>query len=224
MAGKSSNKIENLNNQNYQTWKFTMELLLIKEDLWETVTKEIPDPVTAEWQTKDAKARAIIGLQVADNQLHLIRKQKTAKGSWQTLKKYHEKATLTSKVNLLKRLCGLKLTEHGDMENHLAEMQNASRLKRLLLVSKDVTFLERDPHSSKETQCDGDLFEDQLSEADEENATSTLIENHPEREITDQNLEITAPEENTRRSERSTKGKPPERLVEVMNKATTLER
>ena len=49
-----------------------MELLLIKEDLWETVTctKEISDPVTAEWQTKDAKARAIIGLQVADNQLH----------------------------------------------------------------------------------------------------------------------------------------------------------
>src|SRR6218665_3453896 len=124
MAGRSSNKIENLNNQNYQTWKFKMELLLIKEDLWETVTKEIPDPVTAEWQTKYAKARAIIGLQVADNKLHLIRKQTTAKGSWQTLKKYHEKATLSSKVNLLKRLRGLKLTEHGDMENHLAEMQN----------------------------------------------------------------------------------------------------
>src|SRR6218665_2077187 len=124
MAGKSSNKIENLNNQNYKTWKFKMELFLIKEDLWETVTKEIPDPVTAEWQTKDAKARAIIGLEVADNQLHLIRKQTTAKGSWQTLKKYHEKTTVSSKVNLLKRLCGLKLTEHGDMENHLAEMQN----------------------------------------------------------------------------------------------------
>ena len=74
-------------------------------------------------------------------------------------------------------------------------------------------------HIHKKTQCDGDLFEDQLSEADEENATSTLIENHPEREITDQN-----PEKNTRRSERSTKGKPPERLVEVINKATTLER
>src|SRR6218665_1453483 len=116
MAGKSSNKIENLNNQNYQTWKFKMELLLMKEDLWETVTKEIPDPVTAKWQTKDAKARAIIGLQVADNQLHLIRKQTTAKGSWQTLKKYNEKATLSSKVSLLKRLWWLKLTEHGDME------------------------------------------------------------------------------------------------------------
>src|SRR6218665_3857779 len=125
MAGKSSNKIENLNNQNYQTWKFKMELLLIKEDLLETVTKEIPDSVTAEWQTKDAKARAIIGLQFANNQLHLIRKHTIAKGSWQTLQKYHENATLSRKVNLLKRLCGLKLTEHAcDMENHLAEMQN----------------------------------------------------------------------------------------------------
>src|SRR6218665_3338780 len=124
MAGKSSNKIENLNNQNYQTWISKMELLLIKEDLWETVTKEIPDPMTAEWQTKDVQARAIIGLQVADNHLHFIRKQTTAKGSWQILKKYHERAILSSKVNLLKRLCRLKLTEHGDMENHLAEMQN----------------------------------------------------------------------------------------------------
>src|SRR6218665_2203655 len=124
MARKSSNKIEKLNNQNYQIWKFNRELLINKEDLWETVTKEIPDPVTAEWQTKDAQARAIIGLQAADNHLHLIRKQTTAKGSWQILKKYHERATLSSKVNLLKRLCGLKLTEHGNMENHLAEMQN----------------------------------------------------------------------------------------------------
>ena len=67
MASKSLNKIDNLNNQNYQTWKFKIELLLPKEDLWETVTKEISDPMTAEWQTKDATTRAIIGLQVADN-------------------------------------------------------------------------------------------------------------------------------------------------------------
>src|ERR1043165_4383060 len=116
--------IAKVNNQNYQTWKFKMELLLTKEDLWETIVKEAPDPVTTEWQTKDGKARAIIGLQVEDNQLHLVRKQTTAKETWQTLQKYHEKATLSSKVNLLKNLCGLKLTEHGDMENHLEEMQN----------------------------------------------------------------------------------------------------
>src|ERR1700733_9667699 len=124
MADKSHSKIAKLNNQNYQTWKFKVELLLIKEDLWEVITKEIPDPVTAAWQTKDGKARATIGLLVEDNQLHLIRKQITAKGSWQALQKYHEKATLSSKVNLLRKICALKLTEFGDMENHLAEMQN----------------------------------------------------------------------------------------------------
>jgi len=124
MTDKCSSKIAKLNNLNYQTWKFKVELLLIKEDLWDVVAKEVPDPVTATWQTKDGKARATIGLLVEDNQLHLIRKQTTAKGSWQTLQKYHEKATLSSKVNLLRKLCALKLTEHGDMENHLAEMEN----------------------------------------------------------------------------------------------------
>jgi hypothetical protein len=113
-----------LNNQNYQTWKFKVELLLIKEDLWDTVSKENPDPITESWQSKDGKARATMGLLVEDYQLHLIRNQTTAKGSWDELKKYHQKATLSSKVNLLRKLCALKLTEHGDMQNHLAEMEN----------------------------------------------------------------------------------------------------
>jgi len=43
-------------------WKFQIELLIIKGDLWETVLKEIPDPMTLKWQNKDANARAIIGL------------------------------------------------------------------------------------------------------------------------------------------------------------------
>jgi len=35
--------------------------------------------MNVELQSKDSKARAIIDLQVADNQLHLIREQSTAK-------------------------------------------------------------------------------------------------------------------------------------------------
>jgi len=50
------------------------------------------------------------------------------------------------------------------------------------------------------------LVENQLAESDEEDATSTLIENLPEREIADQNMEITATEENKRLSECSSKG------------------
>jgi hypothetical protein len=55
-------KIAKLNNSNYQTWKFKVELLLIKDDLWDVVVKDPPDEVSADWQSKDRKARATIGL------------------------------------------------------------------------------------------------------------------------------------------------------------------
>jgi len=61
MADATLLRIAKLNGNNYQTWKFKVELLLIKEDLWEVVSQDPPDPVTAAWRTKDRKARATIG-------------------------------------------------------------------------------------------------------------------------------------------------------------------
>ena len=117
-------RITKLNNTNYQTWKFKLELLLTKEDLWETTTQDPPDPVTDDWRTKDRKARANIGLLLEDNQLHLVRKETTAKGMWTSLQRYHEKSTLSNKVSLLRRICNLKLSEGGNMEKHLIQMQD----------------------------------------------------------------------------------------------------
>jgi len=73
---------------------------------------------------KDRKARATIGLLLEDNQLNRIRKLTTAKESWDALRKYHEKSTLSNKVNLLKKLCGLKLTDDDNMELHLSQMED----------------------------------------------------------------------------------------------------
>ena len=39
---------------------------------------------------------------------------------WTTLKEYRQKAILTSKVLLLKRLCRTVLSEDGDMEAHIS--------------------------------------------------------------------------------------------------------
>ena len=124
MADSTVSRITKLNNQNYQTWKFKIELLLTKEDLWDTISEDSPNPTTTAWQLNDRKARATIGLLVEDNQLNLIRKLTTAKETWDALKKYHENSTLSNKVNLLKKLCGLKLTENGNMEQHLAKMED----------------------------------------------------------------------------------------------------
>jgi hypothetical protein len=117
-------RIVKLNGSNYQTWKFKVELLLIKDDLWEVVNEAPPDEVTAEWSAKDRKARATIGLLIEDSQLNLIRKENTARSTWNALKQYHEKSTLSNKVSLLKRLCALRLAEGGDMEKHLTLLED----------------------------------------------------------------------------------------------------
>ncbi|KAK2578972.1 hypothetical protein KPH14_002452 [Odynerus spinipes] len=101
-----------------------MELLLIKEDLWDIVQKPKPENANDAWNKLDGKARATMGLMIEDNQLQHIKREVTAKGMWDALRKYHEKSTLTSKVFLLKRLCSLKLSETGDMEEHINNLLN----------------------------------------------------------------------------------------------------
>ncbi|CAK9820236.1 Copia protein [Anthophora plagiata] len=114
--------IQKLNSENYSVWSYKLELLLIKEKLWEVITENKPEPVNAAWTLKDNEARATIGLLVDDNQLQHIRKAKTAREAWNSLKEYHQKATLTSKVLLLKRLCRRVMKEDDDMEHHITTM------------------------------------------------------------------------------------------------------
>lgn len=113
--------IKKLNNNNYTTWKYKLELLLIKEDLWDIVQKNsVTDDVN--WETKNNKAKAIIGLLLEDSQLVHVKKLKNAYEYWHALRQYHEKSTLSNKVATLKKLCRLKLNENSDMEQHLTYM------------------------------------------------------------------------------------------------------
>lgn len=116
--------IVKLNNDNYDMWKFKIHMLLMKDDLWTVICD---DPPTSNsdlvvWNRKDSKARAIIGLPVDDSQVNLIKNAKSAKEAWNALKEYHEKATLTTEVMILKQLCQLKYTEDRNMEHHLNEV------------------------------------------------------------------------------------------------------
>lgn len=142
------NPIVKLNNNNYTTWKYKMELLLIKENLWDEVMKD-PDEnkirnaddtsdtsdnsdddnstvlsvvSSAKWIKKDNKARAMIGLMVEDDQLVHIRNEKTALSSWKALQKYHQKHTLSNKVHLIRSICSLKLEENGDVQKHINKL------------------------------------------------------------------------------------------------------
>jgi len=83
-------------------------LLLIKEGLWDVVSKAEPENPDAAWKTKEAQARTTIGLLVENNQLIHIRNKITAAETWKALKDYHQKTSLSSKVMLLKNLCSIE--------------------------------------------------------------------------------------------------------------------
>ncbi|KAK2577939.1 hypothetical protein KPH14_011325, partial [Odynerus spinipes] len=99
--------------------KYKLELLLIKEGLWDVVSGTLPSTADAAWLLKDGKAKATIGLLVEDDQLIHIRNATSARAAWTALKEYHQKSSLSSKVFLLKRLCRLTLEENGNVEEHL---------------------------------------------------------------------------------------------------------
>lgn len=115
-------QIAKLNGTNYPTWKFKVELLLIKDGLWKVIKEDPPNPVTPEWNNIDDKARATIGLMVEDSQLNHIRTAKTAKESWTSLKNIHESTTITNKIMLMRKLFNMKLALNGNLETHIGEM------------------------------------------------------------------------------------------------------
>lgn len=129
MSESSSNGtlgIEKLNNENYQSWKFGVEMLLMKEDISETITELPPGnhQQMVSWTRKDKKARGFIGLLVEKGQQSLIRSCTSAKEMWDALKEHHERGSLTNKVMLLRQLITMRLLEDGNMETHLSEMQD----------------------------------------------------------------------------------------------------
>ena len=79
--------MQKLNGANYSEWNYKLELLLIKEKLWEVIVESKSELVNAAWILKDNEVRATT--LVEDNQLQHIQKAKTAREAWDSLREYH---------------------------------------------------------------------------------------------------------------------------------------
>lgn len=136
MAEATKPKFTKLNNSNYANWKFKMELLLRKQNLWKKViigerpSQTINNNIVSNqaeidiFDTHDDEARGTIGLLVEDDQLAHIRKSATAKAMWNALKEYHEKDSFTSRVTLMRTICCMKLEEGGNAVAHINQMRD----------------------------------------------------------------------------------------------------
>lgn len=119
--------VEKLGDSNYATWRFRMELILIKEELYEMVSCPKPPLPSAAWLAKDGKARAVIGLALENNQLTHVMKAETAKEMWEVLQKIHHRSSLVNKIHVLRQLLRLQLEEGGNMADHIASVMELSQ-------------------------------------------------------------------------------------------------
>lgn len=116
--------IPKLNGTNWATWKIRVESCLCREDLWEVVVNNPPEECdrTAKWKLSDRKAKATLVLLLEDSQLPLVKNCALAYDLFAALKAHHQKVTRSVRVSLLKKLCATNLSERGDVEKHLFEI------------------------------------------------------------------------------------------------------
>lgn len=120
--------VDKLNDQNYAIWKFKMRLLFTREKVLSVVTDPKPANADASWTSKDEKAQWLIGLALEDAQLIHVMTKTTAKEMWDALKDFHERASLSSIIHVVRQLITIRMPEDGNMAEHLKEM-SALRLR-----------------------------------------------------------------------------------------------
>lgn len=127
---------ERLNSFNWSSWKFRMELLLIKEQLYDVVCNTKPETPPADWDKKDGAARATIGLALDNDQLCHVMAARTAKDMWDALRSYHERDSLTNKIHVMRKLFTMQLAENGNMADHLVKVSEL--VQRLVAMGEDI--------------------------------------------------------------------------------------
>lgn len=118
---KLSTLFAKLNNGNYAQWSFKMKMVLIRDGLWKVINTEKP-ALDLTWDASDQKAFATIVLGIGDDQIVLVKKEKTAKEVWEVLRAYHQKSSLSSQVALLKKLYKAELKKDGDLKAHMQQI------------------------------------------------------------------------------------------------------
>lgn len=130
MAGNASplQSIEKLKGiDNYSTWKFCMKMILIHEDLWDTIDGEQKGTLSDADMKKSQKALARICLSVQTSAFPHVRNAKDAREAWNNLSRAFEDKGLCRRLGLLRTLFSTKLSEHDSMESYLGKLQELSQ-------------------------------------------------------------------------------------------------
>ncbi|CAK9830520.1 Retrovirus-related Pol polyprotein from transposon TNT 1-94 [Anthophora retusa] len=118
--------IEKLNQDNYELWKVQMKSILVYNDLWSYVdgSEARTETNTQEWDKKDSKALALINLSITHGQLNHVKKAKTSKDAWNTLKEVFESRGPVRKTALYKQLIRMEKKRDMSMTQYVNEFSS----------------------------------------------------------------------------------------------------
>src|SRR3984885_12300440 len=98
--------VPKLTNENYQTWKFAISIILKRAECWEILTKEEPSSATREWTNKTLDALTIISLTVDPTQYIYIQDAENGWDAWHALATLYEKPSRANRIHLKRALYG----------------------------------------------------------------------------------------------------------------------
>lgn len=107
--------------ENYDTWKVAAKSYLIIKGLWAHTQTE-PEAGKADQIEKDLRAWAEINLLMDESIYSYIIGTSTAKSAWESLEKAFEDSGLCRKVELLKQLVKLSLSDCASVEDYVSRM------------------------------------------------------------------------------------------------------
>ena len=120
--------LEKFNGFNFHTWKVKIQLQMMRRNLWgivKGIEKAPTDPrQLIEWEKKDDRAKAILGLSLADSQLHLIDLKKYSAELWAQLSTIFGEKVVNAKFSLKLQLFKLKMHDEVSLSSHINDLKS----------------------------------------------------------------------------------------------------
>ncbi|KAH9291344.1 hypothetical protein KI387_043468, partial [Taxus chinensis] len=108
-----------------------IQMQLMNKNLWGIVNGKETAPTDAskllEWQSRDDRAKAIIGLALSDSELHHVDLDKSSKEIWDTLNKLFGAKAVNAKFSLKLQLYRFKMDEGVSMSSHINNLRSLIR-------------------------------------------------------------------------------------------------
>jgi len=176
----SSSLVEKFSASGFPTWQTKLQLLLMREGMWGTVSGDDEDPGSSngekykQWRQRNDRAIALIGLSLADSLVHHIDFKSTAKQMWEKLESIFGNKITNSKVFLKLKFYDLKMSDHEELSDHLAKfwslVQQLTSLKcepddedKMAVLTKSMQNVSRFQQSIEVLRLASTTFDDMVA-------------------------------------------------------------